>query len=185
MEWKDYQVEVVDPGEDALYAVMVYNVGDAEIEGVSLDFSARLWESLEVGLNLQLLDPKVTEGNELVGTEDGDRLPFSADEKGAAWLEYTLPREVAGGQLYGRLQWTYTGNSLNGISDPLLQPAYQITDAKIGFDADDWEIYAYVDNLTNERAQLFISTVPPLGTVTVNTPRTWGIGFSKSWGGGN
>ncbi|HKX59537.1 MAG TPA: TonB-dependent receptor [Steroidobacteraceae bacterium] len=185
MEWKDYQVEVVDPGEDALYAVMVYNVGDAEIEGVSLDFSARLWESLEVGLNLQLLDPKVTEGNELVGTEDGDRLPFSADEKGAAWLEYTLPREIAGGQLYGRLQWTYTGNSLNGISDPLLQPAYQITDAKIGFDADDWEIYAYVDNLTNERAQLFISTVPPLGTVTVNTPRTWGIGFSKSWGGGN
>jgi outer membrane receptor protein involved in Fe transport len=96
-----------------------------------------------------------------------------------------LPREIAGGQLYGRLQWTYTGNSLNGISDPLLQPAYQITDAKIGFDADDWEIYAYVDNLTNERAQLFISTVPPLGTVTVNTPRTWGIGFSKSWGGGN
>ena len=189
MEWKDYQVEVVDPGlpgipeEDVLYAVMVTNVGDAEIEGLSVDFTAYLWDSLDFGLNLQLLDPKVTEGNEFLETEAGDRLPFSAEEKGAVWLEYTLPAEIAGGHFYGRFQWTYTGNSLNGISDATLQPAYQISDMKIGFEADDWEIYAYVDNVFDERAILYIQQTPPLGTVTINTPRTWGLGFSKSWGG--
>jgi outer membrane receptor protein involved in Fe transport len=183
MEWKDYQVEVVDPGEDALYAVMVFNVGDAEIEGLSLDFTAYLWDSLDFGLNLQLLDPKVTTGNELVGTVAGERLPFSAEEKGAVWLEYTLPAEIAGGHLYGRFQWTYTGNSLNGISDSTLQPAYQIADFKIGFESDDWEIYAYVDNLTNERAILYDQQGAPPGTVSINWPRTWGMGFTKSWGG--
>jgi outer membrane receptor protein involved in Fe transport len=182
MEWKDYQVEVVDPGEDALFAVMVANVGDAEIEGVSLDFSAFLWDSLDFGLNLQLLDPKVTEGNDLVGTQAGDRLPFSAEEKGAAWLQYTFPNEVAGGQLYGRFQWTYTGNSLNGIGAATLQPAYQLSDFKIGLEADDWEVYAYVDNLFNERAILFDQESAPPGTITINDPRSWGVGFSKSWG---
>lgn len=183
MKWKDYQVEVVDPGEDALYAVMVYNVGDAEIEGFSLDFSAYLWESVDFGMNLQLLDPKTTSGNELIGTEPGERLPFSAEEKGAMWLEYTHPRELAGGHLYGRAQWTYTGNSLNGIVDATLQPAYQLTDVKIGFDADDWEVYLYCDNVFNERAILFDQQSAPPGTITINDPRSWGIGFSKSWGG--
>ncbi|MEX0734345.1 MAG: hypothetical protein WDZ66_12285 [Steroidobacteraceae bacterium] len=111
-------------------------------------------------------------------------MPFSAEEKGAVWLQYTFPTGFAGGNFYGRYQWSYNGNSLNGIDDDsVLQPAYQISDVKFGFEADDWEIYAYVDNFSNERAILFVQQTPPLGTITINTPRTWGIGFSKSWGG--
>ena len=72
---------------------------------------------------------------------------------------------------------------MNGIDDDaVLQPAYQVSDVKVGFEADDWEIYAYVDNLDNERAILFDQSSAPPGTITINTPRTWGIGFSKSWG---
>jgi len=182
MKWDDYQAEVVDPGAfPEFYIVMVANIGDAEIEGISADFTATLWESLDFGLNLQLLDPRVTRGNALVGTETGDRLPFSAKEKGAAWLDYTFPGEVAGGHVYGRFQWTYTGNMLNGVGRPrTLRPAYQIADFKVGFESEDWEIYAYVDNLTSERAILFDWGT---GAISINRPRTWGLGFFKSWGG--
>jgi iron complex outermembrane receptor protein len=197
MEWKDYQVEVVDPGP--LYAVLVANVGDAEIDGVSLDFSAYLWDSLDVGLNAQILDPTTKADEPILGLLPGDRLPFSAEEKGAIWAEYTFPGEMLGGKVYTRLQWSYTGNSLNGlptpeldaagnviaINEPVLQPAYQITDFKIGLTADAWEVYAYVDNLTNERAVLFDQSSAPPGRVSINYPRTWGVGFSKSWGGAN
>jgi outer membrane receptor protein involved in Fe transport len=184
MEWNDYQIEVVDPGP--LFAVLVANVGDAEIEGISLDFSAFLWESFDLGLNLQLLDPKTKADDPLLGLVPGERLPFSAEEKGAVWAEYTFPGEVAGGNVYARYQWTYTGNSLNGIGDATLQPAYQISDFKIGLAADDWEVYAYVDNIFNERAIYFDQfTEVGLGTnnlKTISDPRSWGIGFSKSWG---
>jgi len=181
MEWKDYQVEVVDPGP--LYAVLVANVGDAEIDGISAEFSAYLWDSLDFGLNMQFLDPKTKSDNPIVGTEGGSRLPFSPKQKGAVWLEYTHPVEFAGGHLYGRFQWTYNGNMLNGIgTDARRQPTYQITDVKVGFEARDWEIYGYVNNLSNERAILYRSEFPPLGTRTINAPRTWGLGFSKSWG---
>jgi outer membrane receptor protein involved in Fe transport len=87
--------------------------------------------------------------------------------------------------VYSRFQWSYTGNILNGVSRPrILQRAYQISDLKVGFESEDWEIYAYVDNLTNERAIILDKAnelVP--GTVSINRPRTWGFGFSKSWGG--
>jgi outer membrane receptor protein involved in Fe transport len=186
MKWKDYQVEVVDPGAlPEFYVVMVANIGDAEIKGLSADFAATLWDSLDIGFNAQLLDPRVSQGNALVGTQTGDRLPFSAKEKGAVWVEYTFPAELAGGHVYSRFQWSYTGNILNGLSQPrILQPAYQIADFKVGFESEDWEIYTYVDNLTNERAILLDradALVP--GTISINRPRIWGLGFSKSWGG--
>ena len=114
-------------------------------------------------------------------------MPFSAEEKGAVWLEYTFPWEFAGGRFYGRYQWTYNGDVLNAIdtldSDPTVQPSYEISDLKFGLEADTWEIYAYVDNLGNERAILFDQNSAPPGTITINTPRTWGIGFTKTWGG--
>jgi len=184
MEWNDYQIEVVDPGP--LFAILVANVGDAEIEGISLDFSAFLWDSLDLGLNLQLLDPKTKADDPLLGLVPGERLPFSAEEKGAVWAEYTFPGEVAGGNVYARYQWSYSGNSLNGIGDATLQPAYQISDFKIGLAADDWTVYAYVDNIFNERAIYFDQfTEVGLGTnnlKTISDRRSLGIGFSKSWG---
>jgi outer membrane receptor protein involved in Fe transport len=185
MKWKDYQAEIVDPGAFPDYLVfMVENIGDAEIDGISADFTAYLWDSLEFGLNAELLDPTVTQGNELVGTETGDRLPFSPEEKGAVWVDYTFPGEVAGGHVYSRFQWTYTGNRLNGVGqEASLQPAYQIADFKVGFESEGWEIYAYVDNLTDERAIIRDWTGTPQGPVSINPLRTWGLGFSKSWGG--
>ena len=184
MAWNDYQIEVTDPGP--LFAVLVANVGDAEIDGLSLDFSAYLWDSVDFGLNLQLLDPKTKADKPELGLVPGARMPFSAEEKGALWLEYTHPVEIAGGHFYGRAQWTYNGNSLNGISNPTLQPAYQMTDFKVGFQAEDWEIYAYVDNAFDEHA-IYFDQFTEVGIVTndlhtVSDPRSWGIGFSKSWG---
>jgi outer membrane receptor protein involved in Fe transport len=201
MEWKDYQIEVTDPGP--LFAVLVANVGDAEVEGLSMDFSAFLWDSLDMGLNLQLLDAKTKADDLRLGLIPGERLPFSAEEKGAVWVEYTFPGEIAGGNIYARYQWSYMGNSLNGlptpildddgniiaIQDPALQPAYQLSDFKIGLAADDWEVYAYVDNMFNERAIYFDqATEVGLRTnnmKTISDPRAWGIGFTKSWGPGD
>jgi outer membrane receptor protein involved in Fe transport len=181
MEWKDYQVEVVDPTTD-FYAVLVANVGDAEIKGVSLELSARLWESLDLGLNAQFLDAKTKEANEIIGTGKGDRLPFSAEEKGALWLEYTFPWQLFDGRFYGRYQLTYSGDVLSGVVDPVVQPSYSLSDIKLGIEGESWDVYAYVDNLGNKRAILFDQNSAPPGTRTINTPRTWGIGFTKSWG---
>lgn len=118
----------------------------------------------------------------MIGAHDVVNPVARTEEKGAAWLEYTFPWQLAGGRFYGRSQWTYNGDSLNGISDPNVQPAYEISDVRFELESDSWEVYAYVDSLGNERAILFDQGSATPGTITIDTPRTWGIGFSKSWG---
>jgi outer membrane receptor protein involved in Fe transport len=170
--------------------VLVANVGDAEIDGISTEFSARLWDSFDIGLNAQFIDPTTKADDLDLELESGQRLPFSPREKGAVWLEYTFPGQLLGASPYGRFQWTYHGNSLNGIGDATLQPSYEIADFKIGLEAEDWEVYAYVDNISNERAIIFDQFAEEFFAVglrtnnlkTVSVPRTWGIGFAKRWG---
>ena len=133
------------------------------------------------------------------GTVEGARLPFSAKEKGALWIEYTFPWSPSGGRFYGRYQLSYTGDILNGIttvsteiddngdevqvfSNPIVQPSYTLSDIKLGIEWDTWDLYAYADNVGDKRAILFDQDSAPYGTRTINTPRTYGIGFTMKWG---
>jgi outer membrane receptor protein involved in Fe transport len=60
--------------------------------------------------------------------------------------------------------------------------SYSIVDAKIGIEgADgDWEISLFVDNLTDEHAELYRYSLPP-DAITVNRPREYGVRFMKKW----
>ena len=170
MEWKDYQIEVTDPGP--LFAVLVANVGDAEIEGVTLDFSAFLCDSLDIGLNLQLLDPKTKANDPQLGLAAGRAPAVLRGGERRDLGRVHVPRRDRGRkhlcplpvELHGQFaEWPpdpilddrRTATSKSDIIDPTLQPAYQLSDFKIGLAADDWEIYAYVDNMFNERAIYF------------------------------
>jgi hypothetical protein len=64
--------------------------------------------------------------------------------------------------------------------------SYDIIDVKIGIEGayGDWDLSLFVDNMTDERAELYKYDVPP-GAVTVNRPREYGIRFMKKWSGGD
>ena len=64
--------------------------------------------------------------------------------------------------------------------------SYEIVDARVGIEgADgDWEVSLFVDNLTDEQAELYKYSVPDVA-VTVNRPREYGIRFMKKWSGGD
>ena len=65
--------------------------------------------------------------------------------------------------------------------------SYEIVDARVGIEgADgDWEVSMFVDNLTDEQAQLYKYVIPPAVPLTVNRPREYGIRFMKKWSGGD
>lgn len=187
MVWDDYQLGVVDPGP--LFAVMVINFGNAEIDGVELDMSAAPVESVDLTLNAIFLDAETTSPNELIGVDEGARLPISPELKLSASLEYTFPQLVLGGSPYLRLQYSYYGDSLNSVEcntpdcDPAeVQEAYQIADVKLGIETARWDVNVFVDNLTDERAQLAVVDFVPEGLVNVNRPREYGVGFTWHWG---
>lgn len=187
MVWDDYQLGVVDPGP--LFAVMVINFGNAEIDGVELDLTAIPVDGFELNLNALALNAETTSSNELLGIGEGARLPVSPELKLSSSLQYTFPEPLFGGNPYLRLQYSYYGDSLNSVEcntpdcdEPEVQPSYQIADFKMGLEAEAWEVNLFVDNLNDERARLVVVDFPPGGIARVNRPREYGIGFTYRWG---
>lgn len=187
MVWEDYQLGVVDPGP--FFATMIINVGDAEIDGVELDMSALPVDGLELDVNAIWLNAETTSNNDLIGVNAGARLPISPEFKLSTSLQYTFRNELFGGNPYARVQYSYYGDSLNGVecntadcTEADVQPSYNISDFKIGIDAPGFEVNLFVNNFTDERARLYEVPPAPPGFVRVNRPREYGIGFTKRWG---
>jgi outer membrane receptor protein involved in Fe transport len=203
MVWKNYQVEVVDPGP--LYAIGVENVGDAEINGFELDLRFAPTESLEVGTALSALHSEATSTNLLVGTPEGARLPNSPEFKADVYVEYRWPMQIVNGSGFVHASYSYTGDQLNDIDQtlaggdpPLRMAPIQVTDVNIGIEGDTWDLSFSVDNLFDERGQIYrgFEVAHPfndqsvncllsstLCLVTVNRPREYGLSFTKRWSG--
>ena len=198
MTWKDFQTELSDPGPN--FATMVVNVGDAEINGAELDLSFVPVDGLDLGLNVGYLDAKLkddivlppdSDGFEAVLALNGARLAISPELKYSAYAQYTWPREIFGGSPYTRVQYSYNGDALNDLECNApdcdahqVMHSYSIVDVKIGIEDPDgeWEVSLFVDNLTDEQAELYKFEVPP-GAITVNRPREYGVRFMRKWGG--
>ena len=84
-----------------------------------------------------------------------------------------------------QLGYKYSGESVNSIVDTpdepnTMQDAYSLVDASIGVEnsSKGWRAEAYINNLTDERAQLHINRQDFFERVTTNRPRTLGVRVS-------
>ena len=191
---------------------LVANTGQAHITGVNVDVEYALTEDITFGLNWENMEAMTDSNHDLNGTEDSFeitkdmRLPLVPENKGSLWLTWSTPASIAGAQYkYVRFQAsTQSGiinkleqDSLNSSANPQHRvPGYQIMDIRAGLQGEDWEIAAYINNLTDERAQYTWSTgdfgwaqasSKPGGRahtidVYTNRPREIGIRYMKRWG---
>jgi outer membrane receptor protein involved in Fe transport len=136
------------------------------------------------------MNAETTSDNDLISVDSGARLPISPELKVSSSLQYTFSQMLFGGNPYARIQYSYYGDSLNGVECntpdcdvPDGQPSYTISDLKFGIEAEAWEVNVYLNNLGDERAELYRVPPAPPGIVRVNRPREFGIGFTRRWGG--
>ena len=74
-------------------------------------------------------------------------------------------------------------HSATGYFQNYDQPGYSTYDAFLGVAKDDWTVQAYIENLTDTRADQFTSNSQQVKAITVNRPRTAGVKFSYKFGG--
>ena len=137
------------------------NGGKAESKGVDFTFNARITDQFTIRGNYSYLDAKLTEDVPgLLSTADGsadlfdgDRLPGSAKNSGAASAVYVLPM----GENDLRLNWTatYTGGILTrpgarGGGERL--PSYVMHRAAVTYSTDVWEISMFANNIFDKYA---------------------------------
>lgn len=224
MDWEDYQLELVDPsnqqcpddGPNSIagvcgqpWQVSIGNAGDAHIFGINAEFDWAISQSWTFGMNAEWLEAEndTDLSDQGLDVDDGDELPTVADWTGAAWLGYEQPMDYFGGsEFFARLQWSYRGESNNIIestpadgssANPQLEvPESDIGDFSFGVRADTWEVSAFVNNLTDERAVYTTGSGtfewaaasakdgrPHTQKDYINRPREYGIRFVKRWGG--
>ena len=129
------------------------------------------------------------------------------DFQGSAWGSYSWPvRFVQGGEMFIRGQMSYRGDThtalvprgLDTHSPSFDTDAYTIADLRVGLIGDNgaWEIDVFVNNVTDERAQVWVGgsennkeyqwgrtgEYEHFQRVYTNRPREYGVRFISRWG---
>ncbi|MEL6829128.1 MAG: TonB-dependent receptor [Pseudomonadota bacterium] len=171
-------------------AVSLENAARAEIFGVEFDFAAALGQYFDLNGSVGYLDATY---DDFAGCPAGGAIPVAplsncagnflnnAPEFTAALgAQFTYPVNDKLGNFVARADWNYRSEiffepqnevRLSGDSRNLL-------DVRAGFAADNWEIFGWARNVTNEtyvnfaddRSAIFVNTTQAFGP-----PRTYGV----------
>lgn len=192
------------------FQVIVGNIGDAESTGAELSLRALIGENFDFGFDASYINAETSEDILLTRTDDdgnriplpaGTRLPISPEWKFSTFGQFNWPVNfVSGGSMYARLQYSWVDKSLNVLEPypeipPLEYPnvpqrtmdAYGIADFLVGLNTDHWELQAFVNNLSDERAEHYWSTDNHhtffgRNQLFTNRPREYGVRLFYRWG---
>lgn len=165
------------------------NAGKAKSEGIEIEAALRPAEGLSLEAAFGYTDAKFTETVLTTRRAKGDRVPEIAKYTASFAASYDFPLSNAiDGFVYGDYRYigkSTSGNNANTDPDtgtliPRIRPSYEIVNVRGGVRFGNYEIAAYVKNLTDERASLSDNVAaaveaPGRARVYINTPRSIGI----------
>ena len=114
------------------------------------------------------------------------QLAIVPDLKAHVNVTYSFPTMWMNAEPYIMARFTHTGESVNSLagieSSPFLSPVvnqdgWQTLDLQFGLESQNWAVSLFVDNLTDEKAQLFFNNRFAQQRLSVKQPRTFGINF--------
>jgi iron complex outermembrane recepter protein len=196
MEWQDFSVQVEDP-QPAVFQLGFVNLPTAEIKGIETELAVTFSQQWQLDAAISYNDAKTAEASTLSVTDedgevftfavsDGARLPVTPDWSGSLGLEFRPDMRLMEARPFARFDYSYVGasvNSLEGIESIVSgnpverQDAYDISNLRFGLEADNWTGSIFINNLFDERAELFLSNRWKVQRQAVNRPRTVGVQF--------
>lgn len=161
----------------------VTNAGHAENKGIEIEFDAALTDNWSMSMGLGLTEAKISnDGGPISGLSKGDRILQVPEVTFNAASEYTFP--ITGqwqGFIRGNISHYGDSLSANNSAIPRVRDSFTIMNLRLGASIDNkWDIGLFVDNVTNERANLsdnrsIAAEVPGRPRILTNRPRTIGL----------
>ena len=193
MVWDGIQVQAEDIVTGS-FALGIINLAEATIDGADAWLAWAPTDSLEieatVGYNNAEISERFTIPDTTTVIPEGRQLPLVPDWKASLNLTYTFTGELFSGTPYVLASYRYTGESTNSLgieSSSFIylvrsQPEWSVLDLRVGLDGESWRASVYVDNVTDQYAELFYNNRWAQQRLSVNQPRTFGINFRKNFG---
>ena len=186
INWDDIQVSHFDSRNISIFT-LVDNGGDAKINGLeaNLEYLPSAQLSLYGALsynNTELIS--VNPAFDFVVADAGSELPLTPEIQLSGRVRYEW--DALGGTAYWQLAANYAGESFNSLVDVPISDPRQVQDPWLVINvtaglmrSGGWSTDFFVDNLTDEMAQLHINRQDFKERITTNRPRT--IGFRVSY----
>ncbi len=180
--YKDIQLIVYEQG-----APLIQNAGRARIRGFEFEATALPIPNLQFQASMGYLDAGYRSVNPPANNVPLDqqitidtKLPKTPKWSLSASVEYTMTLEN-GGEPFIRGDWSYASQMENdAVNSPFLTaPARSIFNSAIGYraPAGNWELTAFVQNLTDKRIITSGDSNYGIGfhEANFNRPREWGV----------
>lgn len=183
VDWTDMQVSRFDPVNVSILT-FIDNAADSEIFGVESDV---VWAATP---NLTLQGALAYTDTELVATDSevielapiGSQLALTPEfqANGRARYDWSLGDYLA----HAQIGVQYVGESFSSIvaADRRQQDSYTTVDLAFGLARNQWRAELFVENATDERAELFFNVQDDIPRITTNRPRTIGLRFNYDFG---
>jgi len=179
VEWEAMQIGVLD--FDISNLTFIDNVSDAEINGLEIDAAWLPTDNLSLFANLSFNDTELTDvPANIVGLEsEGSPLALAPELQYVLRGRYDWALSENSGA-FAQLVYQYTDDQISSIVSgaSFNMDSYSTWDATLGYSRDNWTITLFGENLSDERATLFISNEDDIVKTTPNRPRTYGLRLS-------
>lgn len=183
MDWVDIQFTRFDPSEANIG--LTSNAGEGEVEGLEFDFAWAASDNLRIdGALSHIPTAELTEtfqrnDGSRIFAPAGTRLPFVPEWKANISARYNYTVSNYNG--FAQVSAYYTDETYNDlyVDDRALQDGYSYADVSVGVDEETWSASLYINNVNDERADLYRNSTDYDSRITTNRPRTIGLRFAK------
>ncbi|MGI9271967.1 MAG: TonB-dependent receptor [Woeseiaceae bacterium] len=186
IDWENIQVSQFDSQNISIFT-LVDNGGNAEITGIEADLIWLATDALTIygaasfnDTELVFVDPAF----DFVVADAGSPLPLTPDVQFNVRGRYEWVMDN-GFDAHWQIGLKYADQALNSLVDTPEEPntfqdSYTLVDATIGManTQNGWGVELFVNNLTDEVAQLHINRQDFIERITTNRPRTIGLRIS-------
>ncbi|TAK51992.1 MAG: TonB-dependent receptor [Gammaproteobacteria bacterium] len=160
------------------------NAGQARSQGFELELMAAPMDGLTLSAGVGYTDAEITDAGSVPGVNKGDKIQGVPDWTFTSSAQYQWPL-ASGRQGMVRGDFNYYGDSFSANNatssdEQRLREAWTALNLRAGLVDERWELLLFVDNVTDERANLadsrsIAAETPTRPRLVVNRPRTIGL----------
>ncbi len=181
IDWSEVQIDIFDQAINQL--LYTANAGEAEVMGLEGDFTYLASDNWIISgafsFNNTELTGRPAGADNLLAT--GSDLALTPSFQGNLNLRYDF--DLAGNEAYAQLGLQHRGSTHTSvvINEDFPLDSYTTADLALGMIKDNWKVNVYIKNLTDERAELFISNQDDISRTVVNRPFNVGLKVSYNF----
>lgn len=180
---KDGQLSVFDPGTLSLF----YANQDYRSYGFEANAVAEVANGLELTGGFAIIRSElvnVTPASLAAGAAEGNRVPQVPSFAATLGVNYRFDAENIGipGEFLASASYQFVGERYADVANLGKMDGYHIVNARLGWERDNFSVYAFANNLLDERPVFYsLPAAPGASAAYVGRGRVLGFGTSIKW----